>query len=388
MVQLKGKTSVLDTSYTFFVVLSLVMYLFGHSTEFGRLPFPDKLFYIPCGVCLVLAFMNRNYWSFTRSDWLFLTFYSIAFIYSSIFIGLELEDTITCILAFLVFRYLSHINLKKALVLLTYWAPIVIAIHYLFSSPLSLPPGYRYGGFQGDPNCFSFAMNLVIYACGVTLNYSKNTIARIIALVSIAGTIPLILAAASRGGVAIMLVLLFFMFRDTLRRHKVLSFLIAIVLLFSFGRIVSRFDSQLTTVSSRYNNTMEGEDYRMAEFSIVPAVLSAHPEYTLLGIGYSQSIHAHEHFPEYYHEGRAHNTYMSVLLEEGVIGFILFISFLISVGRTAFRNKGYADRNYRIILYFSILFFIFTIYSLPFLPFWFAISIVSNKYDILNEDEL
>ena len=150
--------------------------------------------------------------------------------------------------------------------------------------------------------------------------------------------------------------------------------------------MMPRLRTQIQTVSQRYEDTSEsGSDYRIEEFQIVPNLLLTHPEYLLFGIGYSQSLNAHRKFDEYYHEGRAHNTYMSVLLEQGIVGFVLFLSFLISIGKTVFKNRRFKDGNYRMILFFMILFFIFTIYSLPFLPFWFALNVVRNRYDIVTD---
>ena len=370
--------------YTFFVVLSLVMYIFGHSTEFGKLPFPDKLFYIPCAISLVLAAFNKDYWKFDRTDWYFIVFYLISLFYSAIFIQLEPEDTITCAIGYLVFRYMSKIRLKKALLLLASFAPIVVAIHYLFSSPLALGVGYRYGGFQGDPNCFSFAMNLVIYACGFAINYSKNKLLIILSVLSIIGSIPLILAAASRAGVIIMVALVAYIFWDTIKKNRLLSVVIMGFALAMVLVMMPRVRTQIQTVTQRFEDTSEnGSDYRIEEFQIVPTLLLSHPEYLMFGIGYSQSLNAHQNFDEYYHEGRAHNTYMSVLLEQGIVGFVLFMAFIISIGRTVFKNRRFRDGNYRMILFFMILFFIFTIYSLPFLPFWFAINVVRNRYDIV-----
>lgn len=49
-----------DRLYIIFAVLSLFLYVFGHSTDWGQLPFPDKMFYIPCAVTLLIAFFLPN----------------------------------------------------------------------------------------------------------------------------------------------------------------------------------------------------------------------------------------------------------------------------------------------------------------------------------------
>lgn len=369
--------------YTFFVVLSLVMYFFGHSTEFGTLPFPDKMFYYPCAISLILAISNKDYWVFDRSDVYFIVFYLITFFYSAIFINLEPEDMITCAIGYLVFRYLYRIRIDGALKLLAAFAPLVILVHYVFSNPLALSTGYRYGGFQGDPNCFSFAMNIIIYACGFSIIYGTNKILKYLSVLSIIGAVPLIIAAASRAGVAIMLVLVVFILWKTIKGNRFFSALVIGIAIAAGIVLLPKLESQVQTVINRYEDSSEnGSDYRIEEFQIVPNLLMNHPQYLMFGIGYSQSLHAHGKFIEYYHDGRAHNTYMSVLLEEGIVGFILFMAFIVSIGKRVLKKRHFKDGVFRLLLYFIIVFFIFTIYSLPFLPFWFAINIVRNEFDI------
>ena len=230
-----------------------------------------------------------------------------------------------------------------------------------------------------------FAMNVIIYACGFVINYSKNKPLKIVSVLSIIGTVPLIMAAASRAGVAIMAVLLVYIFWDTIKKNKLFSIIVVGLMLGAFVVMLPRLRTQIQTITNRYEDTSEnGSEYRMEEFQIVPSVLMAHPEYIPLGIGYAQSLNAHGKFDEYYHEGRAHNTFMSVLLEQGLIGFILFMAFLISIGKTVWKNRRFKDGKYRLILFITILFFISTIYSLPFLPFWFALNVVRNRYDIVQ----
>ena len=371
--------------YVFFVVLSLVLYIFGHSTEYGTLPFPDKLFYVPCSLSLVLAALNKDYWTFMRADRYFIVFYLLSFFYSAIFIRLDPEDMIACAIGFLAFRYLSRTQLRDVLGLLAVFAPVIIAIHYISSNPLSLSVGYRYSGYQGDPNCFSYAMNILLYACGFTIIYGKNKVLKVLSFFSVIGIVPLIMAAASRTGIAIMAVVLIYILFAVYRKKKFLSFLIVVLLVVYGELLMPRLDSQIQTISNRYEVIFEnGSDYRMEEFKIVPSLLLAHPEYMLFGIGYSQSINAHQKFDEYYHEGRAHNTYMSVLLEQGVVGFVLFLLFLFNIGKIVFKNRCFVDGNYRMILYLIVLFFIFSIYSLSFLPFWFSVYVASNQYDIAS----
>lgn len=375
----KTKESLQDRCYIFFVVLSLVMYVFGHSTEWGQLPFPDKLFYVPCVITMVIATSSPKYWKFTSADKFFIAFWTLAFITTTITVKITFETIFNSLIGFLIFRHLVNVNYKVVIELLLYVCPLVVAIHYVYSNPLALSLGYRYGGFQGDPNCFSFAINVFVFACGYILSYSLKAWKKIWAVGCILSILPLLFSAASRANVAITALILLAALMNILKRNKLVAFIILILITIGGGRYFSRFSTQIETVSGRYEATEGGSEYRTQEFSIVPSLLLAHPQYILYGIGYNESIHAHARFPrEYYHKGRAHNSYMSVLLEEGVLGFILFMGFFYQKGKVIWRNRNKVDGKYNLVMFFCLLLFFYTINCLPFLPFWFIVNLISS----------
>lgn len=370
--------------YIIFADISLVMYIFGHSTEWGRLPFPDKLFYVPCAITLFIALLDPRYRSISKSDILFLFFWVITFLNTIVSVDISFETIFNSLIGFLIFRHLSIIDDKMTIRLLFYCTPFVVMLHYLYSNPLALAVGYRYGGFQGDPNCFSFAMNILLYTCGYMVNYSDARWQKILSVICILFIFPLLLAAASRGNIAIASLILLYSFKDTLKNNKLLALVVILAGLFYGGKYVARFTTQFETVTNRYSVTESGSEYRTQELSIVPNVLFAHPKYLLLGIGYNESLNAHARFPEeYYHKGRCHNSYMSILLEEGIVGFILFMCFLYQKGKIVWNRRKQKDGKYRLVMMFAIMFFFYTIYCLPFLPFWFILNLISN-----NSDEL
>lgn len=369
-----------ESLYIVLAIISLVMYFFGHSTEWGQLPFPDKLFYVPCALTLIVAFTSKKYWSFTKSDILFSIFWILAFFNTLIVAEIQVEVIFNSVIGFLIFRFLAKINIRPLLFILVYFTPLILIIHYVYSNPMGLALGYRYGGFQGDPNCFSFAMNVLVYACCYVVNNNGKKWEIALCIGCIAGIIPLMLAAASRASLAIMAVLLVYTFKDVVLKNKGLAILVVLICIIFGGKFLKHFGTQIENVTNRYTETKGlEEDYRAQELTMVPEVLTSHPEYLLFGIGYSESLNAHAKFPEYYHEGRSHNTYMSVLLEEGLVGFILFILFLIEIVKTAWRRRHLPDGKLRILMMLATLFFIYTIYSLPFLPFWFILNIISNQ---------
>ena len=369
-----------DRLYIIFAVLSLFLYVFGHSTDWGQLPFPDKMFYIPCAVTLLIAFFSPKYWIFSKSDKLYIAFWIIAFFNTILFVNITIETIFNSLIGYLIFRHLTNVDYKLVIRLLLYLTPLVVAIHYIYSTPLTLAAGHRYGGFQGDRNCFSFAINVFVFVCGYMLNYDSIKWHKILSLVCIAFIFPLLFAAASRGNIAIAVLITAYSFRDMLKTNKLIAIVVVVVALNFGGRYIARFATQLEQVTNRYQETEGSSEYRTQELSIVPALLLAHPEYIPFGIGYNESLHAHSRFPyEYYHVGRCHNSYMSVLLEEGAVGFILFMCFLYYKGKSVFDRRHFPDGKYKLMMMFAILFFFYTIYCLPFLPFWFLLNLISSK---------
>lgn len=368
-----------DRLYIIFAILSLFMYVFGHSTDWGQLPFPDKMFYIPCAATLLIAFFSPKYWIFSKADKLYIAFWVIAFLNTIASVNMTFETIFNSLIGFLIFRHLSNVDYKLVIRLLLYVAPLVIVIHYVYSNPLTLAAGHRYGGFQGDPNCFSFAINVFVFVCGYMLNYDTEKWHKILSIVCIAFIFPLLFAAASRGNIAIAALIAAYTFKDMLKSNKLIAALVVVGALIFGGKYIARFTTQVEMVANRYQETEGSSEYRTQELTIVPNLLLAHPEYILLGIGYNESLHAHSRFPqEYYHEGRCHNSYMSVLLEEGLVGFILFMCFLYYKGKTIWARRHLLDGKYKLIMMFAILFFFYTIYCLPFLPFWFLLNLISS----------
>jgi len=371
-----------DRWYIIFAILSLFMYVFGHSTDWGQLPFPDKMFYFPCAITLGIAVFSPKYWKFSKADKLYISFWIIAFLNTMVSVNMTFETIFNSLIGFLIFRHLTNVDYKLVIRLLLYVTPVVIAIHYVYSNPFALAAGHRYGGFQGDPNCFSFAMNVFVFVCGYMLNYDSNKWHKILSVVCIALIFPLLLAAASRGNIAIAALIIAYTFKDTLKNNKAVAVIIIAVALGFGGKYIARFATQFETVTNRYQETEGSSEYRTQELTIVPTLLLSHPEYIPFGIGYNESMHAHSRFPEeYYHEGRCHNSYMSVLLEEGLIGFILFMCFFYQKTRTVWERRYQSDGKYRLIMMVAILFFFYTIYCLPFLPFWFILNLISNTTD-------
>ena len=372
-----------EIAYIIMASISLVMYIFGHSTEAGTLPFPDKLFYFPCAITLIIAFSSRNYWHFNKQDKVFSIFLILTFLSSIAIGGVIWLHLVSCILGFLIFRHLKNVDISLLVETLIFLTPFVMAIHYFFTDPFSYSSGNRYGGFQGDPNCFSMAMNILIYSSGYTILHTKHPFKRIIAYLNIAGIIPLIFASASRSGVVCLLILLGISLFSSIRKHIFATTILLLGALILGSSYISIFKNQIDNSFNRLSNLNESDavssNYRLQEFEIAYDLLSQNPEFMLLGIGFSQTMNAHMKFPkQYYHGGRAHNTYMSVLMEQGVFGLILFLWFLYLIGITIWRKRHLDDGWMRVTLFGALLLFIFTIFSLPFLPFWFALYLSQN----------
>ncbi len=379
----RTKSQTKEIAYIIMASISLVMYIFGHSTEAGVLPFPDKLFYYPCAITFAIAITIKGYWHFDKADKVFSVFLFLTFLFSVAIGDVIWLHLISCILGFLIFRQLKNVDISFLMNVLFYLTPLTVLIHYVFTSPFSYAEGYRYGGFQGDPNCFSMAMNILVYSSGYILLHSKHSIKRVIALINIASIAPLVFASASRSGVLCLLFLVGISVYSNIKKHLLGTVLILSLAVVFGGSYLGVFGSQIENTVSRFFNSSDSDrqsfDYRFQEFEIAINLLGENPEYLLCGIGFSQSVNAHKNFSQqYYHGGRAHNTYMSVLMEQGIVGFVLFIWFLIDIGLSIWHCRSLDDGWMRVVLYGALLLFIFTIFSLPFLPFWFALYLAQN----------
>lgn len=370
--------------YIYFACLSLIMYIFGHSTEFGTLPFPDKLFYIPCAISLAIAFVCPNYWNWKKEDKYFTYFLIFTVINSSLQDDPRWQHIYSCILGFLIFRYIRDVDYKKCLTILFYATPFVVAIHYLYSNPFLGLAGFRYGGFQGDPNCFAMAMNVLVYSSGYVLNNDPRKYAKIVSIGNLVGLIALIMATQSRAGLVIAGILLLVNIWNMITGSKGLTFFVACLGLVAMLFVGNRFNETFERSFSRFgNDATEGDvasaNHRFEEIPESYNLLINNPLYMPFGIGFSQTEFAKGKFEGYIHNGRSHNTYCAVLMEEGVVGFLLFIAMLVRIGKKAYFKRRTANGNAKLALYTCMVFFIFTIFSLPFLPFWFSIYLANNE---------
>jgi len=377
---IKNKT--VNAAYAIMASISLIMYIFGHSTDAGTLPFPDKLFYIPCAITLLIAFCCHDYWQFDKGDKIFMSFFILTLV-SSIIIGNVIWlHIISCLLGFLIFRHIRNTDLRLLVNIIFILTPVVVVIHYVYTSPFSYYSGERYGGFQGDPNCFSLAMNILVYINGYVIIHAKKVWKRIVSMANIAAIIPLILAGASRSGVLCLVILIIISIIIATKRSLKKIAIIGLLVIVCGGAYLNTFEAQLENTISRFSGDNESDSqstaYRFEEFSIAWNVITENPSYFFMGIGFSQTVNAHKYIMQYYHKGRAHNTYMSVLMEQGVFGFILFMWFLITIGEKIWYSRIYEDWLMRVALFGSLLAFIFTIFALPFLPFWFALYLCQN----------
>ena len=76
---------------------------------------------------------------------------------------------------------------------------------------------------------------------------------------------------------------------------------------------------------------------------------------------------------------------MSVLLEEGVVGFILFMCFFYEKGISVWHQRKNPDGKYKIIMMIAVLFFFYNINCLPFLPYWFILNLISSTGDAVRQ---
>jgi O-antigen ligase len=192
----------------------------------------------------------------------------------------------------------------------------------------------------------------------------------------------LIITISRSGILTFLLYLTFLFFLYPIKfKKKFLAFIISLIIIsilliiFSpttyFDIIFDAYKYRLTSESevigamSRLYEIIAGFNYLFEEFP-----------FSILGMGYSVS-EIGEFFKNYYLvsagiEPRIHNTYISLLIENGIIGFFLFV-FMIYRNFRWLINFNYSIKSFFIPLYIATLFNSLFLWNLYFLPFYIIV---------------
>lgn len=381
-----GKDKI-EIIYTLSVVLAFGLLFFANAENQEA---PDgtvvnlgigKSFYFPCGIALLCSFyFHRTNDKMNQAlNWLIgLALASTLINFPSSFNILEWTAT-RFVMAILCFRDIRIIEPKRLVLFVTLSAPFIVIPHYILTNPFGYG-SYRYGGFYGDPNFLAIALNLIITMCYLSFKLNTRYITRIFAVISILGSIPLILVGVSRGGILGLILVLFFIARDIYKSSKFHFSILLVFCLALSGPTIVRMSDTLDFIETRFSNESSsdanGVKARIVGIESCLNVFLNHPISIPLGIGPGQTMAKINEYRQYGYKSTVmiHNTYFGLLYEIGIFAFFFYLSLYWQAFKNLKRRKFY--------LLFGLLvsdaFSLFTLPGMCFMPAWILLFFVAN----------
>ena len=294
-------------------------------------------------------------------------------------------------------------HLKDVLMDLVEWivllTPALILLWYILY--FSTTP-YRFSGFFNDPNYFSQTLNLLIFLNVIPFCYRQrlklNVFYIYLGIINAFLLVPLFVFTSSRSGFLAFFVLIFcvllheyvLLHNNVYRKLKVLL-LSCFVLAISGYTTFKYFPDQANHILRRFRAESQSDKSsayrRVREIEVGLSVFSKSIDTVFFGIGLSSSRNldwfGDFFFGEDIRENRIHNTFLSVLVENGIIGFCLYITIISRIFMFLLSQKS------EVILlgtFLSQLVSSLFIYNITFMPFWLGLFFVYNFKGYLSEN--
>lgn len=200
-------------------------------------------------------------------------------------------------------------------------------------------------GLLEDPNIFLFFNTLFFSFYLSHLKGFKHSFGFILCVITS-------LLTFSRGGiVALILVVILYMFlANFTKKIKMMAVsLLCLIFIYVVGSFSQIDFNQIITSRITDFSTDNGS----GRFELWGEAINYFMSHPLFGIGAFNfsDFYAFEHNEKLY----VHNTYLEVLVESGIIGFLFYLSFLLMLVITLFKTKLHKEKPYIILTLFAFL---------------------------------
>ncbi|PEK11461.1 polysaccharide polymerase, partial [Bacillus pseudomycoides] len=200
-------------------------------------------------------------------------------------------------------------------------------------------------GLLDDPNIFIFYNTLFFSFYLTHLKGFKHSFGFILCIITN-------LLTFSRGGIValILVVILYIILADFLKKVKMIMIaLLCLVVIYAACSFMQIDLNQI--ISSRINDF--SSDKGSGRFELWEQAINYFMSHPLLGIGAFNfsDYYAFEHNEKLY----VHNTYLEILVEAGIIGFLFYFSFLFLFIIKLFRTKLHNKEPFIILTLFAFL---------------------------------
>lgn len=239
---------------------------------------------------------------------------------------------------------------------------------------------YRYQGFYDDPNYFCTTLLVFFFYIQLLWKETEKKILKAGLVVEMLLIFFLVGTSISRTGLACLLMMIIVFWWDMFKANKGRT-LLALIVLFAivfhyFGDYIMAAIEGYTMRETENKDTLASASNLRWEISMRGLTyVFSHPQYLFQGFGigtYSQAYvlegwHASTHHLD-------HNTITSWFSEQGLIGFILLIRFLILLFKRLKNSSYLKESGLRMIC--ICVFCVFVLFSTSinmtnYLPFWF-----------------
>lgn len=314
---------------------------------------------------------------------IFLIPVAISFFNTSAF-WLSLRDSLNLVALILTFFVtLIVIKDRKQMMNIFYFFIIAILLHSLYVNYLGITTGRRVFGLLGV-NYIDFA-GLGSVLTFILMIYAKNIFKAIYAVMFTLITVGLILTQTRNAwlstGFAIFTLFLYLIFRG--RKIFVKRGLLILLALFAIGLsmiIILRSGIKVNQRSDTKNQTLVLTDdpessnvnsyfTRLLIWHTAANAIMQHP---IIGIGAYSFKHSSQlyytipkpFFKIYVENNRPHVTYLQILTETGVFGFVIFIAFIFQILKVTFNSlkkiSQIGDVKITLMIVWSLIYIIFS----------------------------
>ncbi|MED3689600.1 O-antigen ligase family protein [Peribacillus butanolivorans] len=200
-------------------------------------------------------------------------------------------------------------------------------------------------GLLDDPNIFIFFNTLFFSFYLTNLKGFKHSIGFILCVITS-------LLTFSRGGILalILVVILYLLLANFSKKIKMMTVsLLCLVGIYAAGSFIQIDFNEI--IASRITDfSTDGGSGRFELWSQAINYFMSNPLFGIGAFNFSD-YYAFEHNEKLY----VHNTYLEVLVESGIIGFLFYISFLLMLVITLFKAKLHKEKPFIVLTLFAFL---------------------------------
>ena len=377
----RHKTSIKVMFYNIAIVMALVFHAF--QTEIGSF----KLFYIfsLLAVAGSLLLLKNE-----KNTLIAIAFISITLIRGFLSFDNEIIDySIRVTIVFLSACSLQRVDKNFSNMILTVFS-FFFMIASLFKSRSD--SYYRFTGFYSDPNYLCFCIYLLIYICLSDYDKMKKQY-KVLSLITCLIALYITLITISRTGIVVNFASVFIFF-FVIQKKKLIYLFLAITLLFVLyannkEAYWSIYDLVNSRIETRENDTLEGGFTRRLQLSFDNLSDQTHKPLDLLfGSGISTTLQ--KNYSVLKIDNRDHNTFTSVLSEQGLICFMLLLMFLYNKFKLIMTQSS--KPVYEITFFVGCILYMMSVWTEYFLPFWFFLfycpaTLKAPKYLLISTNQ-